>query len=99
MTEKESKSFQIKTLLLAAGITIISNLAFSAFGYYREDTKEFDKKLEKKVNVVDYDEYRLMMEDRMSENEEKWVKLITISTENQTDIRWLRETEEKKRNR
>ena len=54
MTEKETKSFQIKTLLLAAAITILSNLVFSAFGYYREDSQDFDEKLEKKVNLTDY---------------------------------------------
>ena len=43
MTEKETKSFQIKTLLLAAAITILSNLVFSAFGYYREDSQDFDE--------------------------------------------------------
>ena len=96
MTEKETKSFQIKTLLLAAAITILSNLVFSAFGYYREDSQVFDEKLEKKVNLTDYNEDKIILEDRMSRNESKWETLIKISTENQTDIKWLREKEERR---
>ena len=96
MTEKETKSFQIKTLLLAAAITILSNLVFSAFGYYREDSQDFDKKLEKKVNLTDYNEDKIILEDRMSKSESKWEELIKITTESQTNIKWLREREERR---
>lgn len=99
MTGQEAKAFQIKTILLAAVITILSNVVFSAFGYYREDTKDIDLKLEKKVNVVDYNEDKVTLEDRLIKYELKWDMLIRISTENQTDIKWLRSVEETKRNK
>lgn len=96
MTEKESKSFQIKTIILAAAVAGLINLAFVSFDYSRSDKKEFNDQLDKKLNIVDYNKDKVLLDNRITNNEDKWDVLIKISTENQTDIKWLREAIERR---
>lgn len=83
-----------RTIMLFIGSTIVSvSTVIISFGLYagRDENKIIDQKLEQKVDKVQYKEDYENMDERVKRMENTYDLLIEIKT----DVKWLKEKEQK----
>jgi hypothetical protein len=91
---KEMTSETKRTVLLFAGSSFVSvATVIISFGLYagRDENKIIDQKLEQKVDKVQYKEDCENMDERVKRMENTYDLLIEIKT----DVKWLKEKEQK----
>ena len=98
MTEKESKTFQIKTIILAALIAALVNLGFVSFDYSRSDSKDVDARLDKKLDKEVYEKDKSVMLDKDSKQAEFNMEIKATLTGIGANTQWLVD-EYKRRNK